>query len=104
MTKAHRLITLAGVASMLAAATPFGAVSFQTPPPAHRVSSLEIRILSTMLADQGFGEWGFAAIVEADGRRVLFDTGAHADTVQRNLKAYTVSRSSRGAAVSPAPR
>jgi 7,8-dihydropterin-6-yl-methyl-4-(beta-D-ribofuranosyl)aminobenzene 5'-phosphate synthase len=51
------------------------------------VSSLEIKILSTMLADQGFGEWGFAALVEADGRRILFDTGANDDTVQRNLKA-----------------
>ena len=40
-----------------------------------------------MLADEGFGEWGFAALVEVDGRRILFDTGAHDDTVQRNLKA-----------------
>lgn len=52
----------------------------------HRVSSLDIRILSTMLADEGFGEWGFAALVEVDGRRILFDTGANEDTVQRNLK------------------
>ena len=40
-----------------------------------------------MLADEGFGEWGFAALVEVDGRRILFDTGANDDTVQRNLKA-----------------
>ena len=52
----------------------------------HRVSRLDIRILSTMLADEGFGEWGFAALVEVDGRRMLFDTGANEDTVQRNLK------------------
>ncbi len=39
-----------------------------------------------MLADEGFGEWGFAALVEADGRKILFDTGANEDTVQRNLK------------------
>ena len=52
----------------------------------HRVQSLDIRILSTMLADEGFGEWGFAALVEVDGRRILFDTGANEDTVQRNLK------------------
>jgi 7,8-dihydropterin-6-yl-methyl-4-(beta-D-ribofuranosyl)aminobenzene 5'-phosphate synthase len=51
-----------------------------------KVSSLEITILSTMLADDGFGEWGFAALVEVDGKRFLFDTGAHEDTVQRNLK------------------
>ncbi|KUR77441.1 MBL fold metallo-hydrolase [Novosphingobium sp. FSW06-99] len=40
--------------------------------------------LSTMLADQGIGEWGYAALVEVDGHRVLFDTGAHADVVLRN--------------------
>ena len=58
-------------------------------PPAsgQRVKSLEITILSTMLADEGFGEWGFAALVEVDGRKILFDTGAHEDTVQRNLEA-----------------
>jgi 7,8-dihydropterin-6-yl-methyl-4-(beta-D-ribofuranosyl)aminobenzene 5'-phosphate synthase len=59
----------------------------------HRVSKLEIKILSTMLADEGFGEWGFAALVEADGRRILFDTGANEDTVQRNLKALGLSLS-----------
>ncbi len=59
----------------------------QPAPSGHRVASLEIKILSTMLADEGFGEWGFAALVEVDGRRILFDTGAHDDTVQRNLKA-----------------
>jgi 7,8-dihydropterin-6-yl-methyl-4-(beta-D-ribofuranosyl)aminobenzene 5'-phosphate synthase len=51
-----------------------------------RVSSLNITILSTMLADEGFGEWGFAALVDVDGRRILFDTGANDDTVARNLK------------------
>jgi 7,8-dihydropterin-6-yl-methyl-4-(beta-D-ribofuranosyl)aminobenzene 5'-phosphate synthase len=50
------------------------------------VSSLDVKILSTMMADEGFGEWGFAALVEVDGRRILFDTGANEDTVQRNLK------------------
>src|SRR5262245_46861959 len=49
--------------------------------PSHRVSALKITVLSTMLADTGVGEWGFAALVEADGRRILFDTGARPDTV-----------------------
>jgi 7,8-dihydropterin-6-yl-methyl-4-(beta-D-ribofuranosyl)aminobenzene 5'-phosphate synthase len=53
----------------------------------HRVQVVKIRILSTMLADDdGFGEWGFAALVEADGRKILFDTGAHPDTVLRNTR------------------
>lgn len=37
-----------------------------------------------MLADAGIGEWGFAAVVEADGKRLLFDTGARPDTVLIN--------------------
>ena len=43
-----------------------------------RVHALKITILSTMLADGAeLGEWGFSALVEADGHRILFDTGAH---------------------------
>jgi len=57
----------------------------------HEVQSVKVRILSTMLADGvGFGEWGFAALVEADGHRILFDTGAHPDTVLRNLAALKI--------------
>jgi 7,8-dihydropterin-6-yl-methyl-4-(beta-D-ribofuranosyl)aminobenzene 5'-phosphate synthase len=52
---------------------------------ADKVASLDVRLLSTMLtADEGYGEWGFAALVVADGHRILFDTGAHPDTVLRN--------------------
>jgi 7,8-dihydropterin-6-yl-methyl-4-(beta-D-ribofuranosyl)aminobenzene 5'-phosphate synthase len=61
-------------------------VSAQPAKSNHKVTRLEIKILSTMLADEGFGEWGFAALVEVDGRRILFDTGANDDTVIRNLK------------------
>jgi 7,8-dihydropterin-6-yl-methyl-4-(beta-D-ribofuranosyl)aminobenzene 5'-phosphate synthase len=57
-----------------------------------QVQKLEVRILSTMLADDdGFGEWGFAALVVADGHRILLDTGAHEDTVLRNLTELKVS-------------
>ena len=79
-----------GLASMLFAVPRAAA---QTAPPGHRVASLEIKILSTMLANEGFGEWGFAALVEVDGRRILFDTGANDDTVQRNLKALKLDLS-----------
>ena len=50
------------------------------------VQKLKVTILSTMLAggNQGVGEWGFAALVEVDGRRLLVDTGARADTVLKN--------------------
>jgi 7,8-dihydropterin-6-yl-methyl-4-(beta-D-ribofuranosyl)aminobenzene 5'-phosphate synthase len=56
-----------------------------TPSPA-RVGAVKVVILSTMLADAGIGEWGFAALVEADGHRVLFDTGARPDTVLHNAR------------------
>ena len=51
-------------------------------PNAHaEVKTLKITILSTMLADDGIGEWGFSALVESDGRKILFDTGAHPNPV-----------------------
>ena len=55
-------------------------------PAAHRVGALKITVLSTMLADRGIGEWGYAALVEADGRRILFDTGARPGTVLANAR------------------
>ena len=56
-----------------------------------RVRALKITILSTMLADgDALGEWGFAALVEADGHRLLFDTGAHTDVVLKNARTMKV--------------
>lgn len=52
----------------------------------HQVKSLHITILSTMLADAGIGEWGFAAVVDVDGRRILFDTGNRPETVLANAR------------------
>src|ERR1700731_1512480 len=64
------------------------------PPLAAKVRSLEVRILSTMLADDdGFGEWGLSALVIADGPRILFDTGAHPDTVLRNVRELKIDLS-----------
>jgi 7,8-dihydropterin-6-yl-methyl-4-(beta-D-ribofuranosyl)aminobenzene 5'-phosphate synthase len=59
------------------------------------VSELKITTLSTMLTElQGVGEWGYAALVEADGVRVLFDTGARPDTVLRNAEELGIELSS----------
>lgn len=52
----------------------------------HVAHALKITTLSTMLADVGVGEWGYSALVEVDGRKILFDTGAHPDVVLRNAK------------------
>ena len=58
----------------------------------HRARSVEVKVLSTMLADNngGIGEWGFSALVVVDGHRILFDTGAGPDTVIRNARALKV--------------
>jgi 7,8-dihydropterin-6-yl-methyl-4-(beta-D-ribofuranosyl)aminobenzene 5'-phosphate synthase len=72
---------------LLAACTAIGAQE-------HRVRSLEVKVLSTMLADdQGIGEWGFAALVVADGHRILVDTGARPDTVLKNARELKVDLS-----------
>jgi 7,8-dihydropterin-6-yl-methyl-4-(beta-D-ribofuranosyl)aminobenzene 5'-phosphate synthase len=63
-------------------------------PAAHKVKSLKITILSTMLADAGMGEWGFSALIEADGRRILFDTGLRPETVLQNARELGVDLSS----------
>ncbi|HEY5551338.1 MAG TPA: MBL fold metallo-hydrolase [Opitutaceae bacterium] len=57
-----------------------------------QVRELKITILSTMLADGGeLGEWGFAALVEVDGRRILFDTGAREDLVLKNAQTLRIN-------------
>jgi 7,8-dihydropterin-6-yl-methyl-4-(beta-D-ribofuranosyl)aminobenzene 5'-phosphate synthase len=53
----------------------------------HQARALRVTVLSTMLTDhKGVGEWGFAAPVEVDGRRLLFDTGARPETVLQNAR------------------
>ena len=44
-------------------------------------------------------DWGFAALVEYDGRRILFDTGNHADTFEHNVEALGVDLTRLDAAV-----
>ncbi len=39
---------------------------------------------------QELGEWGFAALVEVDGHRILFDTGTHTDVVLRNVQSLGI--------------
>jgi 7,8-dihydropterin-6-yl-methyl-4-(beta-D-ribofuranosyl)aminobenzene 5'-phosphate synthase len=61
-------------------------------PPAE-LQTLKVTILSTMLADQGLGEWGFSALVEADGHKILFDTGARPRTVLENAQELKIDLS-----------
>ena len=71
------------VLAVMAGLAPRGA-SAESGASGERVSDLRVRLLSTMLATMGIGEWGFSALVEVDGERILFDTGQYPETVLRN--------------------
>ncbi len=59
-----------------------------------RPTAVQVTVLSTMLAEtRGIGEWGFAALLEVDGRRFLIDTGGRAETVLRNSEELGVDLS-----------
>jgi 7,8-dihydropterin-6-yl-methyl-4-(beta-D-ribofuranosyl)aminobenzene 5'-phosphate synthase len=88
MTKQSMLSrSLALFALLSCITTSLHAVEQAAQPAAHaKIQTLKITILSTMLSDEGIGEWGFAALVEADGHRILVDTGAKPDTVLLNAQ------------------
>jgi 7,8-dihydropterin-6-yl-methyl-4-(beta-D-ribofuranosyl)aminobenzene 5'-phosphate synthase len=77
-------LSLLLVSVRLADAQGSSAASVQNTPA--QIHSLKVTLLSTMLVGSttGMGEWGFSALVEADGHRILLDTGAHPDTVLQN--------------------
>ncbi len=53
------------------------------------MKALKVTVLDTMLAGdlgRGIGEWGFAAVIEVDGQRLLFDTGQRPETVLHNAR------------------
>lgn len=53
----------------------------------HLAKAVKVTVLSTMLSGdpgRGVGEWGFAALLDVDGTRMLIDTGARPETVLRN--------------------
>jgi len=53
-----------------------------------QIRALKVTVLSTMLVAEpgGIGEWGFSALIEADGHRILVDTGARPETVLQNAR------------------
>jgi 7,8-dihydropterin-6-yl-methyl-4-(beta-D-ribofuranosyl)aminobenzene 5'-phosphate synthase len=78
-----RLLALVAGISLLMTQPSFGG----------QTRELKVTVLSTMLADAGFGEWGYSALVEADGKKILFDTGANPDIVLKNAAALGVELS-----------
>ena len=58
------------------------------------VSNLKITTLSTMLVNgKGIGEWGYSALIEVDGRKILFDTGSRPETVLVNARELDIDLS-----------
>ncbi|MFL2612805.1 MAG: MBL fold metallo-hydrolase [Flavobacteriaceae bacterium] len=60
----------------------FNTINCQNKP----VKDFKITILSTMLSDFYTGEWGFSALIELDGKKILFDTGSREQTVIKNAE------------------
>ena len=63
-----------------------------------QATTLKVTVLSTMLVGVGaptggVGEWGFAALLEVDGRRILIDTGARPETVLKNAEEQKIDLS-----------
>jgi 7,8-dihydropterin-6-yl-methyl-4-(beta-D-ribofuranosyl)aminobenzene 5'-phosphate synthase len=56
-----------------------------------KIKDFKITILSTMLSDSHIGEWGFSAMIEADGKRILFDAGSKENTVLQNAKELNIN-------------
>ncbi|MDE3235286.1 MAG: MBL fold metallo-hydrolase [Bacteroidota bacterium] len=54
---------------------------------------VKVTILSTMLAQQGIGEWGFSALIEVDSNKLLFDAGGRERTVLENAKELNIDLS-----------
>jgi 7,8-dihydropterin-6-yl-methyl-4-(beta-D-ribofuranosyl)aminobenzene 5'-phosphate synthase len=73
-----------------------GTVLAADPPSARHVHALKVTVLVTNLAGdahEGDGEWGFSALVEVDGRKILYDTGSSPDMALRNAKALKIDLS-----------
>jgi 7,8-dihydropterin-6-yl-methyl-4-(beta-D-ribofuranosyl)aminobenzene 5'-phosphate synthase len=91
---ARATVILMGFISPGFAAAPSATASVQA---SHQVQSLKVTVLVTNLAGDprlGFGEWGYSALVEVDGHKVLYDTGASADLVLQNARALHIDLSS----------
>ena len=56
-----------------------------------KIKDFKITILSTMLSDSHIGEWGFSAMIEVDGERILFDAGSKENTVLQNAKELNIN-------------
>ena len=70
---------------------PFAPQAEELPESNDMASAADVQVLSTNLANGAtLGEWGFSALVKADGKCILFDAGRHPETVVKNAAALGV--------------
>ncbi|GAA5131354.1 MBL fold metallo-hydrolase [Thalassotalea piscium] len=85
--KLHKLLSILSISITLSASVSANEAKL------YQVEQLKVTTLSTMLANRGIGEWGYAALIEVDGRKILFDTGNRPQTVLQNVKDLNVDLS-----------
>jgi len=82
--------------AILAAMTFGCCAAFGAGPANSQARAVKITVLVTNLGGdpyEGDGEWGYSALVEVDGHKILYDTGSSADLVLRNAKALKIDLS-----------
>jgi 7,8-dihydropterin-6-yl-methyl-4-(beta-D-ribofuranosyl)aminobenzene 5'-phosphate synthase len=70
--------------------------AFGAGPANSQAHAVKVTVLVTNLGGdpyEGEGEWGYSALVEVDGHKILYDTGLSADLVLRNAKALKIDLS-----------
>jgi 7,8-dihydropterin-6-yl-methyl-4-(beta-D-ribofuranosyl)aminobenzene 5'-phosphate synthase len=78
---------------VLTCSTPVAAADVKI---SHEARTLKITVLVTNVAGDphlGDGEWGYSALVEVAGHKILYDTGASSDMVLKNAKALHIDLS-----------
>jgi 7,8-dihydropterin-6-yl-methyl-4-(beta-D-ribofuranosyl)aminobenzene 5'-phosphate synthase len=71
-------------------------VAFGAGLPHSQAHAVKVTVLVTNLGGdpyEGDGEWGYSALIEVDGHKILYDTGLSADLVLRNAKALKIDLS-----------
>jgi 7,8-dihydropterin-6-yl-methyl-4-(beta-D-ribofuranosyl)aminobenzene 5'-phosphate synthase len=97
----HALQSIAAALAMTLTCAAWPVVNSSRASAAEAVASqharaLKITVLVTNLAGDpraGDGEWGYSALVEVDGHKILYDTGASADMVLKNARALHIDLS-----------
>jgi 7,8-dihydropterin-6-yl-methyl-4-(beta-D-ribofuranosyl)aminobenzene 5'-phosphate synthase len=93
---AARVLTLAVMIVVATLMAPGARAGLKSAAENRPVQTLKITVLVTNVSGdphQGDGEWGYSALVEVDGHKILYDTGASPELVLRNARALQIDLS-----------